>query len=333
MAGSRLLEALGSGRILVGDGAWGTELYRLGLGAEDCPELWCRARPDALRDLASGYLAAGADLVGTNSFGANRFRLARYGLESEARALNEAAARLSREAVDAWTAARAGSAAAPPEAVVPARGPAGPWVLGSMGPSGLRWGSVSPGALRSAFALQAEALASGGADALCVETAMDAREAALAVRAAVDATGRMAICSYSFVIGPGGEARTIAGQGLGDALEAALDAGASVVGANCGSGFVAMLAALGQMRIALAELGSAAPIAVSPNAGLPTRAPAIAAAVAEAAEGGELRYPERPEAMRGFAAAAFAEGASIVGGCCGTTPEHVRAIRSAADGR
>jgi 5-methyltetrahydrofolate--homocysteine methyltransferase len=182
-----------------------------------------------------------------------------------------------------------------------------------MGPSGLRWGGASPKDLSLAFALQARALAAGGVDALCIETMMDAREAAVAVRAAKEATGLEAICSYSFTLGPDGIARTIAGQSLREAAAAALDAGADILGANCGRGFDEMLEILPRFVEALRELGSGAPIMVAPNAGLP------------------IANPGSPEGMEAFARKAIAEGASIIGCCCGTGPEHVRAISRVVD--
>jgi methionine synthase I (cobalamin-dependent) len=240
-----------------------------------------------------GYLSAGADLIETNSFGSNRFRLEGYGLADRVVELNESSARLSRMAV--------GKAAL---------------VLGSMGPSGLRWGGASPQDLSAAFALQAEALAAGGVDALCIETMMDAREAAIAVRAAKEATGLETVCSYSFVLGPDGIARTIAGQSMQEAAAAAFDVGADILGANCGRGFDEMLLVLPQLVSALRELKNGAPIMVSPNAGLPTPVGA---------------YSGTPAAMESFTRAAIGEGAAIIGGCCGTDPEHVAAIKRAAD--
>jgi len=158
-----IVDAISAGRILVSDGAWGTFLFRKGLAKGDCPELWCVDHPDDVRDIARTYIAAGADMVETNSFGGSSIRLAGQGLAHRASELNEAAARLSREA--------AGDSKL---------------VIASMGPTGkfLIMGDVSADEMYASFAQQAEALARGGADALCVETMMDAEEAAIAVRAA-----------------------------------------------------------------------------------------------------------------------------------------------------
>jgi len=295
-----LVAAASRGRILVSDGAWGTMLFRKGMARDYCPELWCAERPEEVRGIAASYLAAGADLVGTNSFGGTRIRLARRGLEARARELNEAAARLSREAVD-----RLGSAGE------------GKWVLGSMGPTGLRLATGEVGAeeMRAAFSEQAEALAKGGADALCVETMMDAEEAAIAVRAAKEASGLEVICTFTFDKTREGLYRTMTGLSPEAAAVAALDAGADIVGANCGEGFADMIEVLRAMRPA----ARGAPIMAQPNAGLPRT------------EGSSLVYPEGPDCAAALAPALLEAGASILGGCCGTTPEHIAAIRRAVD--
>ncbi len=296
--------ALGEGRILVADGAWGTELHALGLGDGACPELWCAERPELVRDLASRYAAAGAELVWTNSFGGNRYRLAAFGLGSRAGELCEAAARLSREGA-------AGRAL----------------VVGSIGPTGLfpsrgaaRFGDFAGGvdALRDAYAEQALALARGGAEALCVETMMDSREAAIAVRAAKEATSLELICSFSFLVGSEGRVMTIAGQGIEEAARAAIEAGADALGANCGRGFAEMALVIR----ALKPFARGMPILAKPNAGLPSRR-----------SDGTLAYHEGPELAASLVPELVRGGASIVGGCCGTGPAHVAAIRRALDSR
>jgi 5-methyltetrahydrofolate--homocysteine methyltransferase len=301
MAGKSIAEELRGGGVLVSDGAWGTFLYAKGLAKGACPELWCAERPDDVRDIAASYLSAGADLVGTNSFGGTRFRLAIHGLADRASELNEAAARLSREA--------AGGSAR---------------VLGTMGPTGAALdpeGGAPDGAgsragqMREAFAEQALALARGGADALCVETMSDEREAAIAVRAAKEATGLEVICTFTFARRAGGLIRTTRGLSPLEAAEAALEAGADIVGANCGTGSDGMVEIAREMRRA----AGGAPILLQPSAGLPAGA------------GGAELYPEGPAAMAALVPLLLAEGVSAIGGCCGTTPEHIAAIRKAVD--
>lgn len=293
MARTSIAAAARQGRVLVSDGAWGTFLYRKGLGKGQCPELWCVDRPGDVRDIAASYLAAGADMVETNSFGGTASRLASHGLADRAAELNEAAARLSRAA--------AGSSA---------------WVIGSMGPTGkmLVVGDVTPEQLLADFREQALALARGGADALCIETMSDAQEAAIAVRAAKE-TGLEVICTFTFDKTLQGYYRTMMGLSPEDAAAAALDAGADIVGTNCGNGFAGMI----EVVKAMAPAARGAPIMVQANAGLPTNV-----------DGVDL-YPEGPEAMAALVPALLDAGASIVGGCCGTTPAHIAAIRAAVD--
>jgi 5-methyltetrahydrofolate--homocysteine methyltransferase len=294
MARERIAAAAKEGRILVSDGAWGTVLFRKGLGRGDCPELWCIDHPDEVRDIAVGYLAVGADMVETNSFGGTSIRLARHGLASRAGELNEAAARLSREA--------AGESK---------------WVIASMGPTGkfLFMSDVTAEEMYASYAEQAEALARGGADALCIETMMDAEEAAIAVRAAKSASGLEVICTFTFSKTAEGCCRTMTGLSPEDAAVAALDAGADIVGTNCGNGFAGMIDVVKAMKPA----ARGAPIMVQANAGLPVSVDGIDV------------YPEGPEGMATVVPKLLDAGASIVGGCCGTTSAHVAAIRRAVD--
>jgi 5-methyltetrahydrofolate--homocysteine methyltransferase len=293
MARTSISQALAEGRILVSDGAWGTFLFRKGLAKGDCPELWCALRPDDVRDIAASYVAAGADMVETNSFGGTSIRLSGLGLAARAAELNEAAARLSRAA--------AGDSRR---------------VIASMGPTGkfLLMGDVSADEMYASFAEQAEALAKGGADALCVETMMDAEEAAIAVRAA-KSTGLETICTFTFNKTVQGWYRTMTGLSPEDAAAAALDAGADIVGTNCGNGFAGMIDVVRAMKPA----ARGAPIMVQANAGLP------------ASVDGVDVYPEGPEDMAALVPELLDAGASIVGGCCGTTPAHIAAIRAAVD--
>jgi Methionine synthase I (cobalamin-dependent), methyltransferase domain len=283
-----------SGRILVSDGAWGTFLYKKGLGKGDCPELWCLDHPDAVRDIAASYIAAGADMIETNSFGGSSIRLAGHGLAARAAELNEAAARISRSAAGEDR-----------------------WVIASMGPTGkfLLMGDVTEDEMRDSFAEQARALASGGADALCVETMMDADEARIAVAAAKQATGLEVICTFTFDKTVQGYYRTMTGLSPEDAATAALDAGADIVGTNCGNGFAGMIDVVRAMKSAT----RGRPIMVQANAGLPVN------------QGGVDSYPEGPSDMAALLPQLLDAGANIVGGCCGTTPEHIAALRRAVD--
>ncbi len=294
MSRSTILSAIQSGKTLVSDGAWGTFLQSKGLRPGECPELWCVERPADVRDVARAYVEAGADMVESNSFGGTRFKLEMYGLEARVAEINEAAARLSREAAG------------------PSR-----WVIASMGPTGkmLITEEVTEGDLYEAFKEQAVALARGGADALCIETMTALDEASVAIRAARENTACEVICTFTFQpSGPAGY-RTMMGVSPAQAARAALEAGAHIVGTNCGNGLGPMIEIVAQMRAA----AGSAPILVHANAGLP-----------KIVEGVDL-FPEGPEDMAGRVGALVTAGANIVGGCCGTTPNHIRAIRRAVD--
>ncbi len=295
MPKTRIADAVRGGRVLVSDGAWGTLLQDRGLRPGECPERWAAERPADVKDIARRYLAAGADLVQTDSFGGTSFKLRHFGLDGRTEELNEAAARLSAEA-----AAEAGGER---------------WVIASVGPTGrmLAMGDVTGEELYEAFRQQAEALARGGADALCVETMSDVEEAALAVRAAREHTACEVIATFTFERTVRGDYRTMMGVSPEEAAEAMVRAGADIVGTNCGNGIERMVEIVRAMRPAAAG----APILVHANAGLPRQVDGVDV------------FPDTPADMARQAGALVAAGAGIVGGCCGTTPEHIRAIRDA----
>ncbi len=279
-------------RVLVSDGAWGTFLQQKGMKPGECPELWNVTHRSDVLDIARSYVEAGADMIETNSFGGSRFKLEKYDLAGRVTELNRAAAEISREA--------AGDSRL---------------VLGSLGPTGkiLIMEEVSTEEMYDAFREQAMALEAGGADLLIVETMTCLDEAVLAVRAARENTRLEVICTMTFDKLVTGEYRTMMGISPSEMVQPLVEAGASIVGANCGNGMAGMIPVVEEIR----RTHSSIPILVHANAGVPVYRDGITI------------FPESPEDMAARVNALLRAGASIIGGCCGTTPEHIKAIREA----
>lgn len=286
-----LLGRIQLGDILICDGAMGTQLMARGLTAGECPDAWCLSRPDDVRQINQSYANAGSDIVETNSFGASPIKLAGYGIADKAQSINRAAAQLAREAMGS-------------------RG----FVAGSVGPTGQfmkgEGGQLSEEDAYQAFATQIAALAEGGADSICVETMWSVREASQAIRAARQGTNLPVLCTFTFNPGKRGF-RTAVGLTPAAAAKGALDAGADVIGANCGTGIDHMIEIARELRAAFPTT----PIMIQPNAGLPVF------------EEGQTVYKETPEYMSSKIGELVALGVNIVGGCCGTTPQHITAMK------
>jgi len=279
-------------RPLLFDGAMGTMLHERGLQPGECPELWCVNRPDDLRAIHRLYKEAGADVLETNSFGANRYKLEHYGLSDRLEELNRAAASLAREV--------AGNDC---------------HVLGSIGPTGAfmePYGDETEEAFRDTFTRQARALYEGGADAVIIETMTCLEECCVAVRAAREAAPDLTvIASFTFDPQPNGGYASMMGVRPENFATAAFDAGAHVVASNCGLGPDHILHVVKLLRAALPENF---PILAMPNAGMPI------------IRDGHTVFPETPAEMAAKIPSLLAAGARCVGGCCGTTPAHIAAF-------
>jgi methionine synthase / methylenetetrahydrofolate reductase(NADPH) len=287
-----LLDALRSG-VLVTDGAMGTQLYERGVLYSACFEELNVSRPELVAKVHGDYIRAGAQLIETNTFGANALRLEKYGIQARVVELNAAGVRIARAA--------AGTQA---------------YVAGAIGPSGYFFGEAGAesGAdlakVKSVFLEQARSLVESGVDALIVETFRQTPELRVAIEAAVAASeGRVPVVASVSLDEAG---RMAEGTMAEEVARLAREWGASAVGVNCSDGPMAVLAAIEKMI----PLGM--PVLASPNAGLPRR-------VDE-----RTVYVSTPEYFGVYARRMIRVGARIVGGCCGTTPEHVKRIAAAA---
>ena len=317
---NKFVELLSS-QTLLADGAMGTMLHARGIGFDQCFDELNLTDPAAVADIHKAYIDAGAQLILTNTFGANRYKLNKHGLESKVAEINRAGVELARRAV-----------AASFKDV---------WIAGDVGPLGMRiapFGRVQPDEARAAFSEQIAALAEAGADLIVIETMSDLYEIQEAIRAARDVgatfmvtqegmqqNGRRRasplpiVASMTFTR----DDRTVLGDSPEKVARTLAEAGADVIGVNCSGGPAQLLRLLKQMRQAVATSEtphSAHPYFwVKPNAGWPEQI------------GGRIMYPADPAYFGDYALAFCEAGADIVGGCCGTTPRHIAAMRAALD--
>jgi methionine synthase I (cobalamin-dependent)/5,10-methylenetetrahydrofolate reductase len=283
-------------RLILADGAMGTVLYARGIFINRCYDELNLSDPSLILSIHEEYLQAGAEILETNTFGANRFRLARHGLAGKVAEINAAGVRIARQAVNHFKEKQAGEA----------------WVAGAIGPLGVRLeplGKTGLDEARAAFAEQITALKNAGADLLIVETMPALNEAREALLAAHEAAPDLPVLTMVTV---DDESNCLDGSSPAHAAAVLSEWGADAVGVNCSSGPATVLTAIEAMRAA-----TTLPIAAMPNAGLP-----------RAIEGRNI-YLCSPEYMASFARKAVDAGAQMVGGCCGTTPNHIRAMRSA----
>ena len=275
-------------RVLIADGGWGTELIKQGLKPGEVPEAWNIDRPEGVRAVAASYVKAGADIILTNTFGGNPIKLAKVGLGHKTAEINRLGAEISKEAARECC-----------------------LVFGSIGPTGefmKPLGAATETDMVRCFAEQTKALLAGGLDGIVIETMTDLAEAKAALRATREKTSLPVVVSMTFDKKRSGYA-TLMGVRPEQAASELEKAGADIVGANCGAGIDHMIEVAQLMRQA-----TSLPIWCKPNAGLP-----------EFVEGNTV-YRETPERMASQLRAIVEAGANILGGCCGTSPAHIRAF-------
>jgi homocysteine S-methyltransferase len=283
-------------RPVLADGAMGTVLYARGITINRCYDELNLTDPGLILSVHEEYLQAGAEILETNTFGANRIRLGRHGLAGKVEEINAAGVRIARQAVEHLKEKQAGTA----------------WVAGALGPLGVRLeplGKTGLDEARAAFAEQVRALANAGVDMLIIETMPALNEAHEALEAARETAPQLPVLVMVTV---DDENNCLDGASPEQAASLLTEWGASAIGINCSTGPATVLTAIEAMRTA-----TTLPLAAMPNAGMP-----------RAVEGRNI-YLCSPEYMASFARKAISAGVQIVGGCCGTTPNHIRAMRSA----
>ncbi len=291
-----ILKRLQRGDVIVGDGSLGTLLIQYGLPHGHAPEGFNLTKPHILEEIASHYIEAGAEIITTNTLGASPLRLQHYSLDGEVEAINRIAVEAVRRAV--------GDNA---------------YISASVGPTARMikpLGDTEPEEIVSCFETQIAVLLAAGVDLICIETMIDLTEALLAIKAVRSVDTKIPIMTtMTFGKTPRGYF-TIMGTSIAAAAAALDDAGANVVGSNCGVGMESMIEIARDFR-----QHTQLPIAIQSNAGLPV----------ETANG--TAYPETPDFFAAKTAELLDLGVQIIGGCCGSGPEHIQAIRNAVDSR
>jgi methionine synthase I (cobalamin-dependent) len=289
---NRFESLLVSNPYLLADGAMGTLLMAAGLKRGEAPEMWNVAHPDQVQAVHRSYIAAGSHVVLTNSFGGSLFRLKRHNLQNQVTELNRAAAKLARAEADAA-----------PHLVA---------VAGSMGPCGellAPMGRLTFAQARDAFAEQAAALTEGGVDVLWIETMSDLREVQAAVEGARAVSDLPIVTTMTFDT----KGHTMMGVAPVQALEALRELGAVALGGNCGNGPAEIEGVIEVMH----DADPSVILVAKSNAGIPEHV------------NGVLTYSGTPQVMADHALRVRDRGAKIIGACCGSSPEHIRAMAEA----
>ncbi|MEW6411727.1 MAG: homocysteine S-methyltransferase family protein [Candidatus Zixiibacteriota bacterium] len=291
---SELIDRLKKGEVLLADGGIGTMLFQRGLKSGECPEKINLDHPEIPEEISHLYFEAGADIVTTNTFGGSPLKLAQYGLAEKTAEINIAAVKASRRAVGN-------------EALVAA----------SIGPCGALlkpYGDIDPQKVAECFSEQAAALLSAGPDAVFIETMTDLTEATLAIKAVRSHSSTVPIAAtMTFDPTPGGF-HTIMGISIQQAANGLVEAGADIIGSNCGNGIDNMVK-IGEQFTKHSRI----PVIIQSNAGLPN------------VNGDKLVYNETPQYMAQKCLLLLEFGVNIIGGCCGTTPQHTAALRKIID--
>lgn len=289
-----ILAAINSGKTLVSDGALGTELFKAGLKPGECPDILSVEQPKILEDIARKYLEAGADIISTNTFGATPLKLMDYGLEDQTEAVNQQAVKIVRSVVGDST-----------------------WIAGSCGPTGKMLqphGDTSADEILENYLIQMEVLIGAGADIIFLETFSDLQELLLALKAAREISAAIPVsATMTFDATPRGFF-TFMGVDIPSAVSGLTREGADIIGSNCGNGLDNMIQIAAQIR----EL-SDKPLIIQSNAGQPE------------SRSGNLVYSESSEFFEERMTSLLALNPAIIGGCCGTTPDHIRIIRKAVE--
>lgn len=287
-------DILSKEKVLVFDGAIGSLLFEKGLNPGDCPERFNLEHPEVLAEITQSYLHAGADIIQTNSFGASPLKLSDYNLEDKTEEINQNAVKIVKQAVDYKA-----------------------LVCGSVGPSGkilLPYGDIKPEVMKDNYIRQISTLIESGVDLLCIETMTDLNEAIIAVESARTVSSDIPIIStMTFEVIPQG-CVTIMGNAVAEVCSKLQEVGANVIGSNCGNGTKNMITIAKEFRV-----NTDLPIIIQSNAGIPSMI------------NDEVAYQETPEEFANFTRSLLDFGVSIIGGCCGTTPDHIRAIRHSVD--